>query len=349
MNDNKLIINRRKFLQSSALAAGAFAVAPLQTACTPANKTAESRSNFGGVEIGAITYSFRLMPTTDAGNILLYTLSAGLGTLEMMGEVAENYAGRPKAPQFGPQIRPEPGQVLTPEQQRQREAQQEARRVYNEEVRAWRLSVPMSKYEELAGIYKMAGVNIHIIKLSPNSNTSDDELDYMFNVCKALGAMGVSTELDLETARRVSPFAVKHGKFLLLHNHAQFADESFTFDPFLEFENVRINFDMGIYYGSTGKDPRDIVEKYHEKIASIHIKDYTAPTATLVGMTEQNRVWGQGDTPLKEFLLYIQSNAGKPGWPVHCDIEMSYVIPEGSDSVIEVARCADFVKKILIK
>ena len=342
MNEKISFINRRKFLQSTAFTAGAFALSPLQTACTPADKKEVGRSNFGGVEIGAITYSFRTMPT-DAGSILLYSLSSGLGTLEMMGDVAENYAGRPSASQVTPAM----GQELTPEQQR--EAQAEARRRLSEEVRAWRLSVPMSKYEQLANIYRMAGVNIHIIKLSPNANTSDAELDYMFNVCKALGAMGVSTELNLETAKRVSPFAVKHGKLLLLHNHAQFAEEDFSIEPFLQFENVSLNFDMGIYYGSTGKDPREIVEKYHEKIASIHIKDYTSPTDTLIGSSEQNRIWGQGDTPLKEFLLYIQSNAGKPGWPVHCDIELSYEIPEGSNAVNEVTRSVEFVKNILVK
>ena len=346
MKENKCIIDRRRFLQSTALTAGAFAIAPFQTACTPVDKKEVGRSNFGGVEIGAITYSFRTMPT-DAGSILLYSLTSGLGTLEMMGDVAENYAGRPVQAPLA--LNPD----LTPEQQR--EAQAEARQRYNEEVRAWRLSVPMSKYEQLAKIYKMAGVNIHIIKLAPNANTSDAELDYMFNVCKALGAMGVSTELNLDAAKRISPFAVKHGKYLLLHNHEQFADETFRLEPFFELENIRLNFDMAIYFGSTGKNPREIVEKYHDKIASIHIKDYVAPNTPPPPADENrvgnpsNRIWGQGHTPLREFLLYIQSNAGKPGWPVHCDVELSYDIPEGSDAVIEVTRCVDFVRNILVK
>ncbi|MDR1259213.1 MAG: sugar phosphate isomerase/epimerase [Tannerellaceae bacterium] len=341
----KITINRRRFLQSTATTAGVLAIAPIHAACASAGAKEEvSRSKIGGVEIGAITYSFRTMPT-DAGSVLLYTLEAGLGTLEMMGEVAENYAGRPAAPQFGPQIRPAEGQQLTPEQESRREAQMEARRKYNEEVLAWRLSVPMSKYEQLAEAYKMAGVNIHIIKLQPDLDMTDAELDYIFNTCKAVGAMGVSCELDLEVARRVAPFAAKHGKYLILHNHDQFADENFRLEPFFEYENVRLNFDMAIYYGSTGRDPREIVEKYHERIVSIHIKDYTGPKST---PPRTNRIWGQGETPLKEFLLYIQSYAGKPGWPVHCDIELSYIIPEGSDAVAEVTRCLEFVKGVLV-
>ena len=344
MKKNNSIIDRRGFLHTTAVTAGAFAIAPFSTACATAASKEENRSNFGGVKIGAITWSFRTMPT-DAGSILLHTLSSGLGYLELMGDVAENYAGAPRAPQFGPQIRVAPGQELTPEQQREREVQAEARQRYNEERIAWRLSVPMAKYEELGRIYRMAGVDIHILKLEPNANMSDAELDYVFNACKAIGAMGVSVEIGLAVAERVAPFAARHGKYLLLHNHAQFAQENFEgYDPYLKYDNVRFNFDMGHYYGSTGKDPREIVEKYHDRIASIHIKDKTGPNAT---PHDAQRPMGQGDVPLGEFLLYIQSNAGKPGWPVHCDIEFEYNIPEGSNAVIETARCVEWVKNVL--
>ena len=346
MKENKMTINRRNFLQSTALAAGAFAIAPLHTACTTASPKEVNRSDFGGVRIGAITYSFRSMPT-DAGSVLLYSLASGLGSLEMMGDVAENFAGRPRAPQFGPQFRPAPGQELTPEQLKEREAMMEVRRKYNEEVSEWRLSVPMAKYEELARIYKMAGIDIHIIKLDLSANMSDAEIDYVFNACKAVGAMGVTAEVNLQLAERVAPFAAKHGKYLILHNHAQFAQENFEgYDPYLKYDNVRFNFDMGHYYGSTGKDPIEIVEKYYERIVSFHIKDKTGPDNT---PPDSNRMYGQGDTPLKEFLLYIQSNAGKPGWPVHCDIELEYEIPSNSDAVKETTKCVEWTKNVLQK
>jgi len=353
-------IDRRKFLQTSAMAAGVLAVAPLPMACSSSAcdhcACDVNRSDFGGVKMGAITYSYRSMPQS-AGNVLLYTLASGIGSIELMGDVAEEYAGRPTPPSFGPMGRPMPGQQLTPEQQREREAMMEARRKFNEDVSAWRLTVPMTKFEELAKIYKMAGVDIHIIKLEPNMNMSDAELDYVFNVCKAVGAMGVTVELNLALAERVQPFAAKHGKYVIFHNHQQFSnDERFNkeldfinaggYDAFLKYDNTFFNFDMGHYYGTTGRDPREIVEKYHDRIASIHVKDKTGPTAE---KPNENRIWGQGETPLKEFLLFIQSNAGKPGWPVHCDIELEYNIPEGSDAVVETARCVEWAKNVLVK
>jgi sugar phosphate isomerase/epimerase len=360
MKEKIFFIDRRKFLQTSAMAAGVLAVAPLPTACSSESEKCcgscdVNRSDFGGVKMGAITYSYRSMPQS-AGNVLLYTLASGIGSIELMGDVAEEYAGRPAPPSFGPMPRIAPGQPLTPEQQRAREAMMEARQKFNQEVSAWRLTAPMTKFEELAKIYKMAGVDIHIIKIEPNMNMSDAELDYVFNVCKAVGAMGVTVELNLALAERVSPFAVKHGKYVIFHNHQQFSnDERYNtnldfinaggYDAFLKYDNIFFNFDMGHYYGTTGRDPREIVEKYHDRIASIHVKDKTGPNTD---PGNENRIWGQGETPLKEFLLYIQSNAGKPGWPVHCDIEMEHIVPEGSDAVIETKLCVEWARNVLV-
>jgi sugar phosphate isomerase/epimerase len=229
--------------------------------------------------------------------------------------------------------------------------------LYNEEVAAWQRSVSMSKYEELAKIYKMAGIDIHLLKLQPSANMTDEQLDYVFNVCKAVGAEGLCTELSLQVAERAQPFAAKHGKYIVFHNHAQFSDDSRYnnnldfinaggYDAYLKYDNVRFNFDMGHYYGTTKKDPREIVEKYHERIFTCHIKDKTGPDATPRG--NFNQPWGQGETPLKEFLLFIKSNAGKPGWPVHCDIELEYDIPAGSNAVIETRRCVEWAKNVLL-
>ena len=346
MKEKNNTLGRREFLQTTAMVAGAFALTPFQAACAAAPGRKEgNRSDFGGVRIGAVAYSFRSLPSS-AGDVLLYTLASGLGSLEMSGDIAEYYAGRPMAPQFGPQPRLEPGQQLTPAQKSEQNAIKAARQKYDEEVRAWRLSVPMSKYEQLGRVYRMAGVDIHILKLQPKENMSDAELDYVFNACKAVGAAGVSTELSLKLAERVAPFAEKHGKFLIFHNHGQFAKEDFPgYDAFLKFgDSVRFNFDMGHYYGYTGRDPREIVEKYHKHIFSIHLKDKTGPKSS---PANSNTAFGEGETPLREFMLYIQRHAGKPGWPVHCDIELEYDIPEGSDAIIQTTRCVEWVKNVL--
>jgi hypothetical protein len=43
-------------------------------------------------------------------------------------------------------------------------------------------------------------------------------------------------------------------------------------------------------------------------------------------------------------LLLIKEKA----WPIYCDIELEYRIPEGSDAVKEVAICREYSQKILL-
>ena len=49
---------------------------------------AKPNSNFGGVQIGAITYSFRSLPGS-AGEILKYCLDCGIGGVELMSSAAD--------------------------------------------------------------------------------------------------------------------------------------------------------------------------------------------------------------------------------------------------------------------
>ena len=63
---------------------------------------AKPNSNFGGVQIGLITYSFRALPG-GAEEVLRYCTDCGISAIELMSDVAERYAGAP-LPQrmFGP-------------------------------------------------------------------------------------------------------------------------------------------------------------------------------------------------------------------------------------------------------
>src|SRR5712692_3576293 len=101
---------------------GKLAVAALPAA----SLLAKPNSNFKGVQIGAITYSFRQLPST-ADDILKYCVELGINSIELLGDVAESYAGAPSSGRGrgpggpgGPGGRgPGPGRrpPLTPEQQ----------------------------------------------------------------------------------------------------------------------------------------------------------------------------------------------------------------------------------------
>src|SRR6266576_202874 len=135
----------------------------LALAALPASRllAAKPDSNFDGVQVGVITYSYRSMPgANDAEALLKYIVDSGISGIELMGPAAENYAGSPASAgrggggggggRGGGQGRGPGGgggrAPLTPEQQ----AAQQARAA---ELKAWRLSVSMDKYKALRKMY----------------------------------------------------------------------------------------------------------------------------------------------------------------------------------------------------
>lgn len=269
---------------------------------------AKPDSKFAGVQIGTITYSYRDMADKSLDDILEYALRCGISSVELMGGAVEVYVGSPR--EQGPDA-----------------------------VREWRKTVSMDRFAEVRKMFNKKGVNIHILKLG-NYDWSDEELDYAFNVCRTLGAVGITMEISDEV-ERVAPIAAKHKSYIIMHNHAQPGDPGFSFDHYLAYgPSVMLNFDVGHFFGATGIHPNEIIERLHGRIVSIHIKDKTAMTAP---NPDQNRPFGEGDTPVGEILRLIRDNK----WPIYCDIELEYEYPQTSDAVREVTRCVDYCRKAL--
>lgn len=323
--------SRRRFLGLTAAAAG-LAMLPVNLSGFEAPKKAKKpNSKFGGVQVGAITYSWRSMPST-AEDVLKYCLETGISSIELMGDVAENYAGLPKGPE-----RPARGANVS---EADRAKFSQASKDAAEAQKKWRLTASMDKYKQLRKMYNDAGVKIHIVKFSPGA-WSDEEIDYSFKAAKALGAMGVSNEIGDEACKRMGPIALKNGSFAIFHQHMQPGEPGWTFEKFLEYSPANmLNFDAGHYFGSTGLHPNGIIEKLHDRIVSVHMKDKTGKTGN---PANTNMPWGKGETPISDMLLLIKKNK----WPIHVDIELEYPVPEGSDAVAEVKKCVEYCRKIL--
>lgn len=273
--------------------------------------SAKKGSKFGGVQIGTITYSYRSMPDQSLPAILNYVVQSGLSSAELMGPVVEQYAGIPETKD--PNV-----------------------------LRQWRTSVSMDKFKSIRKMFRAKGVKIDILKLGDKS-WSDEEIDYAFSVCKVLGARGITMEISEEAAIRMAPFSEKHNLYVIFHNHGQPASPDFSFDKILAHgPKLMLNFDAGHYFGYTGLNPNDLIERLHGRIASIHIKD---KTGTKASDPNKNKQFGLGQTPVVEILQFIQKNK----WPITCDIELEYTVPEDSDAVKEVTKCVDYCRKALIK
>jgi len=281
--------SRRTFIKAAA-AIGASAAMPGLTFATPADKP---NSNFKGVQIGVITYSYRGTPSS-AEDLLKYLVANGLSSVELMGDAAENFAGRG--------------------------------------------ADAMAKYAALRKMYNDAGVNIHIVKFGNigDAKMSDAQIEHYFNAAKALGAKGITREMEEGPAKRLGPIADKHKIWIGFHNHTQLKPDTYDGTMLSYGKYLGINFDIGHYVAGTNCDPVLFIEKYKDRILSLHLKDRKVNNGP-------NMPFGLGDTPVALVLNYMKQN--KLTFPG--DIELEYNVPADSDPVKEVTKCVQFCKAAL--
>jgi len=299
---------RREFLGGAAALAAGLALPRYLSAA----ESAKPNSVFNGVRIGCISYSYRSM-ANSAEDTLKALLADGLSEVELMGGAIQQYAGIPGG---GGKPKGAPAEPPAKVTDAQREAQ-------------------LAKCRDLRKMYNDAGVNIHLHKLS--FGPTDEEIEFNFLVAQALGCVGITTERNEILARRVAPFAEKHKIWVAFHNHTNNIPVIDKPDPLLDLGSyIGFNVDIGHYVaGSKGLSPIPVLEKYHDRILNLHLKDRTAAGGNLP--------WGQGQTPIKEVLQLIK----KEKWTFPADIELEYAIPKDSDAVKEVAKCVQYCKEAL--
>lgn len=318
---------------------GVLAALPVAKTNLFANPFAKPDSKYGGVQIGIIIspYSFPDIPV-PADEVLKTLLQVGINAIEMQDLRAELYAGAPSQPRGGysgsARAAAGSGQNLSPQER------QEARQKAAAELKQWRLSAPMSKYESLRKLYNDAGVEMYAFRLANiTPAVSDEEFDYFFRSARALGANQITVELPEDTGltKRFGEFAEKYQTRVGFHNHTHVNyhswDTALSQSPF-----NGVNFDVGHYLVATGESPIPFIREHHDRITSLHLKDRKLPSNG-----GRNMPWGQGDTPLKEILQLIKAE----GYKFPAAIELEYRIPEGSTTPQEIAKCLKFCKDAL--
>ena len=188
-------------------------------------------------------------------------------------------------------------------------------------------------------------VDLRLLCFNMNETITDEELDYVFRMAKALGAKGVTTSTQITVAKRVAPIAESHRMPIGFHGHDNVADPNETgslesYAKALSFGKYNfVNADIG-YFTAAGYDAIAFIKEHHARITNLHLKDRTRTRGTAVS---RNLPWGQGETPVKEVLQLLK----KERYPFPANIEMSYTVPQGSDSVTEVAKCVELCRQYL--
>src|SRR4051812_24843398 len=299
-------------------------------------------SRIHGVQIGAITYSFRTLPVEDV--LKAYT-TIGIGEMELMSNHAEALAGAPSgrpstgSGQGGGGRR---GQPLTPEQQAERDAAAKALADFRKHATEATFKPVRKRIEDMGVDLKLLCYNMSDLRTLPDgrtTGTTDEEIEYAFMMAKWLGVDAMSTSTQVSMAKRIAPFADKHKMMVGFHGHANTKDPNEvatpeTFDAVMAASKYHgANLDIG-HYTEAGYDPVAFLEKHHARITNTHLKD--KKKASNGG---QNGPWGTGDTPIKAVLKLVQKNKYK--FPNN--IEFEY---EG-DPVAEVTKCLQLCREML--
>src|SRR4030042_983913 len=233
-------ITRRKFLGTAAAGAAAFAVIPVISSCSSGSGKKKPNSRVAGVQLGCTTYSYRNMPH-KVDEVIEYLLLAGINQIERRS-VAEEDLGLPQVQQ-----RPR-GSLSDKEKADFAKAADEAR----EKQRQWRLTLPMSRYEDMRNKFNNAGIKVNIAKFAPSSWT-DEEIDYAYTAAKVLGSIGITDEYSESAIQRLGKFAEKHKSLAMYHTHQQPAEPGFSFDSIFKYSPANyLNLDAGHYFGATG-------------------------------------------------------------------------------------------------
>ena len=316
--------------------------------------------------MGAITYSFGGM---DLDEVIKAYVEIGLGEMELMSGTAEAAAGAPAAGGRGGgggQGRgagggagrgpaghgaggtgtpapppPHAGRVpirppMTPEQIAAARATPRA-----QELLKWRTSVSMDKFKEIRKKVNDAGIDIALLCFNMNEAVTEDEMDYAFNVAKALGANAISTSTQVTVAQRIAPIAEKHKMLIGFHGHDNDADPNETgslesYAKALSYGKYNgVNLDIG-HFTAANYDAIAFLKEHHARITNLHLKDRKKEHGP-------NMVWGEGDTPIKAVLQLLQ----KEKYKMPANIELEYRVPEGSDRVAEVKKCLAYCKNAL--
>jgi sugar phosphate isomerase/epimerase len=298
---------------------GKFVFCALPLARVAVASAIDSRVN--GVEIGVQSYSFRNLSFVDA---LKAMQTDKLGLCELFSPHIEG-GHLTQAP-------PIPWEAT-------KQPTEEETRAAREELRKWRLTVPMSFYKEIRKRFSDAGVQLFAYNLSFDESFTDVETDRGFEAAHNLGVKVITASTTLPVTRKLIPFANKHRLIVAMHGHSDVKDPNQFAKPesFAQAVDMtqwfKINLDIG-HFTAANYDPVEFIRQHHEQIVLLHLKDRKKNDG-------DNVPWGDGDTDIKGVLELLE----KEKYPIPAAIEYEY---KGSGTAVqEVAKCYAYCKRAL--
>lgn len=308
--------SRRQF---NALLLGTFAAGGRCSWAAPASPTA------AGVRLGLESYS--LMPVRGDG-----LQERWIGLMHQLG-LAECSV-------FEPLLQPV---ELTTKLQAARDARDRAAiDGAMQELNQWRSTLSVSSFREMRNKFAAAGIRFAFFSGSTLSSTSTDaDLEHVCSLTQALGAEFVTVAAGKSVVKRLVPMVERYDLRIGIQGrpnaHPTDADAMARAEDFEEAvgysPRCAIDIDVGDATGA-GFDVMPFVTKNHARIARIELKDRKRDNTSVP--------WGQGDTPLKDVLLYVRDNR----LPIRCYIDCDYA-PATEERIASIVNCRAYIRSVL--
>lgn len=301
---------RSRFLSRREFSALALMSVPMAGLASRLHAAAQAKK-ISGVQIGAITYSFRSIP--NAVEIIAAMKSIGLTEVEVMSNHVEQLAGAPAV----------------------------ARGADRAPLVEWRkraAAAPAAAFQPVKKQFNDAGIEVRLLTYNMNTNTPDDEIAYAFAMAQGLGVKAITTSTQVSVAKRIAPFADQHKMRVGFHGHSNVTnpDEFATPESFAAAMAMSkyhgVNLDIG-HFTAANYDAVAYIKEHHARITNLHLKDRKRDQGA-------NLPWGEGDTPIAAVLQLLKTEK----WDIPANIEYEY---RGADTVAEVAKCFAFCKDAL--
>jgi sugar phosphate isomerase/epimerase len=285
---------------------------------------ARINSTVSGVKLGAISYCFRSLsraPDTDyIDTIVRAFVECGIGYAELTSPMVEP----PNTLPGGGRVPPD-----TPENRKMRE-----------ELRRWRLTVPLTRFREVRKKFDAAGITLMGYVNTFAEDFPDEETDAVFRHAQALGVNIIGTnQTTVGMGPKLASYADKYKIDLAFHNHAMSENPNEVASPesfeklFAMSKRFKANLDIG-HFTAGNNNGIAFIEKHHDRITHMHLKDRKKNNGP-------NMPWGEGETPLRQALTLIKDKH----YPIYCIIEYEY--PGSGTAIEETKKCLAYTKAVL--
>jgi sugar phosphate isomerase/epimerase len=197
----------------------------------------------------------------------------------------------------------------------------------------------MDEFRNVRKKFDDAGILLYAYNYSFRDDYTDEEIARGFEMGKALGVKILTASSTLSVVDRVDREASKNKIRVGFHGHSdtkhpnEFSSPE-TFEKAMAGHSpyINVNLDIGHFFAA-GFDPIDFINKHHERIVTLHIKDRKKNDG-------ENMPFGQGDTPIKPVLQLLATKK----YRIPANIEYEY---KGADTVAEVKKCFEYCKTAL--